>query len=234
VLRTESVERLETAAAKVKDETARRQFLDLIYFERTLKEVNEGRFEEAAGLAAKVESLEQRSVLAGEVTTAELKATADPHAASHAAALAESVYKSAQRAPESEEKARALLALAHVYARLDPARAPVVLYEALAVANRLPGLDLTRTFLTRAVEGTGFSFYAVPVPAPGFNLATMLRGLAERDFETALTAAGTLDDRYQRSLAILGLASKCLEGAPMPEKPGAKKAKSEAPPKKHP
>lgn len=239
VLRTESVEHLEAAAEKIKDEMVRRQFRDLVYFERALKETKEGRLEEAARFAEKVESLEQRSVLAGEVAAAELKAAGDPLPATRAASLAESVYKSAQPAPESEEKAHALLALTHVYAKLDPTRAPVVLYEAIAVANRLPGLDLTRSFLTRAVEGKGFNFYAVSIPAPGFSLATVLRELAERDFETALTAAGALDDRYERALAVLGLAARCLEGAPPPEKsPAAKKAqpaaKSEAAPVKRP
>jgi hypothetical protein len=219
-LRTESVERLEAAAAKVKDETARRQFLDIIYYEQALKELKGGRLDEAARLAEKVDSLEQRAALAGEVAAAELKSADDPLAATRAASLAESVYKSAQRAPESEEKARALLSLTHLYARLDPTRAPVVLYEAVAVINRLPGIDLTRSFVTRAVEGKRFSYY-MSSPAPGFSLATVLRELAERDFETALTAAGTLDDRYQRALAVLGLAAKCLEHAPRPEKPAA-------------
>jgi hypothetical protein len=48
-----------------------------------------------------------------------------------------------------------------------------------------------------------------------------MRELAGRDFETALALAGALDDKYQRALAVLSLASRCLEDAPKPERPAA-------------
>jgi hypothetical protein len=247
--RGESVERLEAAAEKIKDEVTRRQLLDMIYFSKAVTGVRAGQLDEAVRLAEKVEAVEQRAVLAGEVVAAEPKRPADPAGATHAAALAESVYKSAQRAPESEEKARALLALSQVYARIDPLRAPAVLSEAIAAINRLPGFDATRSFATRAVEGKTFNFYTSH-PAPGFNLAGVLKELAARDFEAALALTGALDDRYQRALAVLALASKCLEDAPGPEQPAAAPKrtpkptpeagkpgpapKTQAPPKKRP
>ena len=233
--RTESVGRLEAAAGKIKDEIVRRQFLDWLYFTKSLEEIRGGRLDEAARLAEKIESLEDRAALAGEVAAAELKLSDDPHEATRAASLAESVYSSAQRAPESEEKVRALLNLAYIYTRLDPLRAPALLSEAVAATNRLPGLDLTRPFLPRAIEGKTYSFYG-PRPAPGFSLENVLRELAPRDFEAALAASGALDDKYLRAISTVWLASKCLEDAPKPEKPAApaKAAPKQPPPAKRP
>ena len=244
-LHLESVERLEAAAGKIQDEFARRQFIDSIYFARVRREVSDGRLDEAARLAEKIDSFEQRAALATELAAAELKLSADPADAVRAAALAESAYKSVQRAPESEEKARALLSLAHVYATTDPLRAPALLAEAVAAINRLPGFDITRTFAIRAIEGKSFNFYA-PYFIPVVTLPGELRELAARDFETALTLSGALDDKYQRALAVVALVSKCLEAAPKPSKPAgaakpapaSKKAEAapqtQAPPKKRP
>jgi hypothetical protein len=220
-LRTESVERLEAAALKVKDEIVRRQFLDIMYSTKAFDEVRAGRLDEAARLAEKLDSFEQRAALTADMATSELKLSADPAAATRTASLAESVSKSAQRAPESEEKARALVMLAHVYGRIDPLRAPAVLSEAVAVINRLPGFDITRSFATRPIEGRTYNYYP-SYPLPVSNLPGVLRELAARDFETALALSGALDDRYRRALAVVALASRCLEDVPKPERPAPK------------
>jgi len=226
-LRRESVERLEGVAEKLKDAEVRRQFRDGIYYEKALGAAKDGRPDEAARFAEKVGALEQRASLAWEVASAELKQS---DSAPHGLALTESVHKSAQAAPESEEKAKSLLGVTHVYTRLDPTRVAPVLAEAVATINRVPDVDLSRAFITRAVEGHTYNFYAAH-PAPGFTLETTLGQLAARDFETALGNALALDDKYLRALAVVTLASKCLEGVPEPEKP-ARPAK--AAPKQQP
>lgn len=232
MLGRESPERLEAAADKLKDQGARRQFLDTAYFEKSLGASKGGRPDEAARFAEKVGSLEQRAALAGELAEAELKQAGS---APLALALAESVHKSAQGAPESEEKVRALVKLTHLYRQLDPTRAAPVLTEAVAAINRVPDIDPMRPFITRAVDGRKFNFYA-SYASPGFNLETVLRELSERDFETTLLAAGGLDDKHLRALAVVALASKCLESAPKPEKPAAPRRpapkSNAAPPKK--
>lgn len=210
----ESVERLEAAADKLKDTGARSQFLEAAYFEKALRASKEGRAEEAARLAEKVGSLEQRAALAGEVAAAELKQST---AAPLALAVAESVYKSAQGAPESDEKVRALVGLARLYWQLDPQRAAPVLTEAVAAINRVPDVDPTRPFITRAIDGRRFNFFT-SYPSPGFNLETVLREMGERDFEAALLAALGLDDKHLRALSVLALSSKCLEETPKPAK----------------
>ena len=213
-LGSESMERLEAAADKLKDPQLRRQFIEAAYFEKSLRAAKEGRAEEAARLAEKVGSLEQRAALAGEVAAAELKQSAT---APHALAVAESVYKSAQGAPESDEKVRALVGLARLYSQLEPPRAAPVLAEAVAAVNRVPDMDPMRSFITRAIDGRKFNYFA-SYPSPAFNLETVLTEMGERDFEAALLAALGLDDKHLRALSVIALSSKCLEAAPKPEK----------------
>ncbi|MFN2413990.1 MAG: hypothetical protein ABR603_02485 [Pyrinomonadaceae bacterium] len=230
----EPVERLEAAGDKIKDEAVRAQFLDSVYFSQVLRALKAGRADEAARAAEKVRSLEQRAVLAWELTAAEHKLTGGGDAAR---AVAESVYKSAQRAPESEEKARALLGLAYVQTRLDPPRTTQLLAEAVSAINRLPSFDPFSQTVMRSVDGRTYFFYTYS-PAPGFSLEAVLRELASRgDMDVALEAAGALDDRYARSMAVYTGVSKCLTDS-RPRRPAAKKSddapQPPAQPKKRP
>ena len=209
-----SPEQVEAAADKLKDAGARGQFLDTAYFEKSLNASKEGRPDEAARFAERVGSLEQCAALAGELAAVELKQTGS---APLALALAESVYKSVQGTPESEEKVRALVKLTHLYWQLDPPRVAPVLAEAVAAINRVPDIDPTRPFITRAVDGRKFNFYA-SYASPGFNLEAVLREVGERDFDAAHAAAVGLDDKHLRALAVIALASKCLAEAPQPKK----------------
>jgi hypothetical protein len=209
-----SPEQMEAAADKLKDAGARGQFLDTAYFEKSLKASRDGQPDEAARFAERVGSLEQRAALAGELAAVELKQSGS---APLALALAESVYKSVQGAPESEEKVRALVKLTHLYWQLDPPRVAPVLAEAVAAINRVPDIDPTRPFITRAVDGRKFNFYT-SYASPGFNLEAVLREVGGRDFDTAHAAAVGLDDKHLRALAVIALASKCLEEASKPKK----------------
>ncbi|MET0648192.1 MAG: hypothetical protein ABW208_16370 [Pyrinomonadaceae bacterium] len=221
-----SPEQLAVAADKLKDAGARRQFLETAYFEKSLRASKEGQPDEAARFAEKVGSLEQRAALAGELAAVELKQSGS---APLALTLAESVYKSAQGAPESEEKVRALVKLTHLYWQLDPSRVAPVLAEAFAAINRVPDIDPTRPFITRAVDGRKFNFYT-SYPSPSFNLEAVLREVGARDLDAALAAAGGLDDKHLRALSVIALATKCLEEAPKPKK--QEKPKKPAPVRK--
>ncbi|HEX7315984.1 MAG TPA: hypothetical protein VF297_18875 [Pyrinomonadaceae bacterium] len=216
MLGSESLERLTAAADKLKDVEVRRQFLEAAYFEKSLRASKEGRAEEAARFAEKVSSLEQRAALAGELAATELKQSAT---APLALSVAESVYKSAQSAPESDEKVRALVGLARLYWQLEPTRAAPVLTEAVAAVNRVPDMDPMRPFITRAIDGRKFNMFLPGYTSPAFNLEAVLRDVGERDFEAALLAALGLDDKHLRALSVIALATKCLEAAPKPSKP---------------
>ncbi|HEX7956205.1 MAG TPA: hypothetical protein VF508_04635 [Pyrinomonadaceae bacterium] len=233
--------RLEAAAEKISDEMVRGQFLESVHFMQAQRALRAGRAAEAARAAEKVRPLDQRAALVWDLMWAELKQAGD---APEARALAESVYQSAERAPESEERVRALLGLAYYNTQLDPARAPALLAEAVAAINRLPEFDLSGSSVIRTVDGRTYSFYTF-APAPGFSLEAVLREVAARDLDAALEAAAALDDRQARARAVLSFVSKCmqeaaktLKPAPRMQPPAAKRTeavpKAQDPPRKRP
>jgi hypothetical protein len=78
------------------------------------------------------------------------------------------------------------------------------------VVNLLPNPDFSSETIGREIGNSVFTMYAM-YNVPGMRLENAFRELGALDFESALSAASELSDKYQRSLAVLGLASKCLE-----------------------
>jgi hypothetical protein len=91
--------------------------------------------------------------------------------------------------------------------------------------------DLTRTYVTRQIEGQGFGVFSA-YNMPGFNLENVFRELGPLDFDGALFTARKLDDPALRATAILGLSAQCLEQSarPAPAKPTPPKKTSRSTP----
>jgi hypothetical protein len=85
-----------------------------------------------------------------------------------------------------------------------------VLRDAVKVVNLLPDPDFSSETVGREIGNSVFQMYAM-YRVPGMRLDNAFRELGALDFESALSAANDLSDKYQRSLAVLGLASGCLE-----------------------
>jgi hypothetical protein len=206
-------ERVEAAAQKIGDAETRRQVLNWLYFARAQIATKTGALDDARKLAERVEALDERALLFLEIADEGLKRAGDR---GRAAELLGAVVAAAQRAPETEAKARALLGVAYLYARFDYPRGLDVIGEAVKTINRLRDPDLAAATLARKVQGRSFSTF-MSHPMPGFSLENTFRELGARDFEGALLVANGLDDRYLRAVASLALASKCLEDARKPE-----------------
>lgn len=201
------LEQVEEAARKIGDAETRRQVQNWLYFARAQSALRAGALDDARKLAEHVEALDERALLFLQIADAGLKSAGDR---ARAAELLEAVTAAAARAPETDTKARALLGVAHLYARLDRQRALEVAGEAVKTVNRLRDPDLSNTTLLRKIQGRSFGMYTSH-SVPGFGLGNSFRELGALDFESALSTAGELSDRYQRALAVLGLASRCLE-----------------------
>jgi hypothetical protein len=205
----EEFARAEALLDRVGDAELRRELAGYLYFRWAQQSVKDGRLDEAARLAQKVEELDYRALLSFEIAGAALKRLDDR---ARAAQLLDSVAADALKAPDTPEKARALLGVAHLYTDFDPTRAAQVLRAAVKVINLLPGPDFSSESVLRQISGATFTTYAAH-PVPGMKLENVFRELGARDFESALYAARDVADKYQRALAVLGLASKCLAGA---------------------
>ncbi|HEX6183491.1 MAG TPA: hypothetical protein VFZ44_06240 [Pyrinomonadaceae bacterium] len=244
--RAEEFARAEALLDKVSDSDLRRKVASYLYFRWTQQAVKDGQLDEAARLSQKVEELDYRALLSFEIAGAALKRLDDR---ARAAELLDAVAAEALKAPDTPGKARALLGVAHLYTEFDATRAAQVLRAAVKVINLLPNPDFSSETVERQLGNAVFTTYAV-YNMPGMKLENAFRELGARDFESALSAAVEVADKYQRALGVLGLASKCLENAPKPEKPaGASKSspkptpaskepeaapKTQAPPKKRP
>ena len=151
--------------------------------------------------------MDYRALLSFEIAGAALKKFDDR---ARAVELLESVASDAGKAPDTPAKARALLGAAHLYAGFDATRASQLMREAVKVVNLLPDPDFSSETIGRELRNSVFTTYAV-YDVPGMRLENAFRELGALDFESALSSAGDLSDKYQRALAVLGLASKCLE-----------------------
>ena len=208
------LEKVEAAAQKIEEVEARRQVLNWFYFRRGQGAVHKGDFDEARRLAERVESLEGRALLLLTIASEGLRRSDDKQRAEE---LLSAVTGAARKAPDTVAKARALLGVAHLYARFDYLRGLGALGEAVSVVNKLNDPDLASASLPTTVLGKNFSLFA-GWPMPNFTLESSFRELGARDFEATLANANQLGDKYLRATAVLALASKCLEDAEKQEK----------------
>lgn len=209
---------------KVSDTGLREKLSSYLYFRWTQQAVGEGQVDDATRLSKKVSELDYRALLSFEIAGAALKKLNDR---ARAVELLEAVTTDALKAPDTPEKARALLGVAHLYSEFDATRAAQVLRAAVKVVNTLPTPDFSSDTIGRAVGNKFFTMYAM-YKVPGVRLENVFRELGARDFESALSAANEIGDKPLRAAAVLGLASKCLEDSRKPDKtaPSAKKKQS--------
>jgi hypothetical protein len=206
---------------KVGDTPLREKLASYLYFRWTQQSVKEGQLDDATRLSKKVAELDYRALLSFEIAGAALKKLDDR---ARAAELLDAVAAEAEKAPDTPAKARALLGAAHLYADFDVTRASQLLRAAVKVVNLLPNPDFSSETIGREIGNSVFTMYAM-YNVPGMRLENAFRELGALDFESALSAAGDLSDKYQRALAVLGLASKCLEDSAT--KPSKKKQNRE-------
>lgn len=218
----EQFARAEALLDKV-DAPLREKLASYLYFLWTQHAVKDGQIDEATRLSKKVSELDYRALLSFEIADAALKKLND-HA--RAAELLDAVVSDAEKAPDTSAKARALFGAANLYSNFDVPRAAQVLRASVKVVNLLPNPDFGSETIGRELGNSWFTTYAV-YRVPGMSVESPFRELGAHDFESALSAANDLTDKYQRALAVLGLASKCLEdSATKPNvKPTPKKAR---------
>jgi hypothetical protein len=214
-------EKIEAAAQKIGDDETRRDVLNWFYFGRARDAAGSGSLDDARKLAEHVEALDERAMLFLYIAEFSLKRAGDRARASD---LLEAVVAAAQRAPETEAKARALIGVAHLYARLDYLRGIEVLREAVKTVNKLKDPDLASTEHERKIQAKNVTHY-MDQNTPGFSLENAARELGARDFEQTVSAASGLDDKYLRATAILSVAEECLEDSRKTDKPKSGKPK---------
>jgi hypothetical protein len=208
----EPSERLESLLSKIADLTTRSQLGNWVYYHLAKRAVKAGQFDEAAKLAERITPLDLRACLSFQIADAALVKHNDRQRVTE---LLEAAWRIAEKAEITNEKAKALLGIAHLYLKVDRGQALTALRAAVKVINQLENADVSHGNFLKVIKGAGFQlFFTYGIPE--MSLGKVFQGLGQADFETALSIARELDDKVLRASAVLALASHCLEKSPIP------------------
>jgi tetratricopeptide (TPR) repeat protein len=212
----EPLEVVVAAADKLEDLSLRAQILSRVYFNRAQEMIKNKDFEEARRLASKVEQLDQRAYLYSSIVSDSIKAAKND---TEVREILEEVLTVTAKAPNTEVKARALLAVAYLYTKVDAIRSIGILGDAIKTINQIENPDFSRDQLMTKIEGKQFGSYSV-LNTPGFNPENAFREMSQFDFDGLLYQAGQFTNKSLRSMATLALVEPCLlQTAPAKKQP---------------
>jgi hypothetical protein len=200
---------------KIEDLELRKQVMSLTYVYRVQKLTKDKKLDEARRLAARVEEVDQRAYLYGQIATESIKQKKDD---SEVREMLEDVLSLAAKAPNSEVKVRAMLVVVHLYSTIDPNRAVALLGRVVETINHLESVELSGDRINVKVEGKAFGWYG-GLQTPGFSPEVVFREMGKLDFDGTLYLASNLSDKSVRGMTTLSIAEQCLQDLPPPPKP---------------
>ena len=205
------------AADKLEDQGLRAQVLSRFYFNRAQAKLKNNEIDEARQLASKVDNLDHRAYLYSRIVSEGIKVAKND---SEIREILEEVLSVTAKAPNTEVKARALLAVAYLFAKVDTIRSIGVLSDAVKTINQIENPDFSRDYILTKIEGKQFGSYS-QIRTPGFNPENAFREMAQFDFDGLFYQAGQFSNKSLRSMTTLALVEPCLKQAPAskPKKP---------------
>ena len=215
--KAENLDHVLSVLDKLSDSSLRQPIINWISFDRTQQAIKDQKFDEARKLAARVDELDLRTFLYSRIATESLKLDADPQRARE---MLEEIVDAALKAPKTLATARALLAAAYLYTRIDMDRALAVLAESVKLINGIEKPDFSRQFVIRRIEGKSYATYGSAV-TPGFNPDNVFREIGKIDLDSVLNQAAGFSDKLLRSMTTMVVVEQCLN----PEKPAKPAAK---------
>jgi hypothetical protein len=210
----ESPESLVEAALRIDDLRLREELFNWLYFKLARKAIATGQYDEGRKLASKVSRLEWRAYLLYEAAAGTLKNQDRVRAREMLSEVSAAAYS----APNTDEKVRTLIGIAHLYSSFDRIDAQVAIMEAVKTINRLTKPNLGNTVLTLKIEAAGFSHFA-SYNVAAFNMDAVLREMAQVDLDGAVLIARKIEHPSLRAASLLALSAHCLEQpgtSPMP------------------
>lgn len=206
----EPVDKVLSVIDKISDSGVRNSLLNWFYYFRTQALIKEKNLSEARRLATKVTELDQRAYLFTRIAEESLKVAEDQ---TEAREMLNEVAVAITKAPKTIVSARALLALAHLYAKIDMNRGVEELGNAVRTINTLESPDFSRQFVMMKIEGKTFGSYAA-YQTPGFNPENAFREMGKLDFDGSLTQATNFSDKSLRALTTLAVLEPCFTTKP--------------------
>lgn len=201
----EDFKSVETWLNKIVEESPRESAKTCFYFRRSKLASKESRFDDAQKFADKIEKPEIRATAYFDIAEAKQKNSLTKLESLDSLLT---VYKMAQKNPDSVEKAQILLGLAFMYEKVDHFNALDALSAAIKTANKLENPNLFTSFSGQQIIGKNFAHY-IGYDVPGFDLNKTFYEISQKDFQGAISQAESFSDKYLKTLAILASVRDC-------------------------
>ena len=212
--KNEPTEKVLSVIDKISDSKLRDGVLMWFYFFNTQSLIKDKELDQARKSASKVADLDLRAYLFSRIAEESIKDSEDQ---TQARELLNEIAAAAAKAPKTIVSARALLALANLYAKLDVNRGIEELGNAVKTINAIESPDFSQQYTMMKLEGRTFGSFA-SFPTPGFNPENAFREMGKLDFDNSLQQATTFADKSLRALTTLAVIEPCLEIAPKTKK----------------
>lgn len=209
-------QQIENYLDKIMDSDVKESSTNYFYFSRADLAVREKRFVDVRKFAERIPQLQHRAVIFFKLAEKKME---EPLTRFESLEVLTEVFKMADKAPDSVEKAQVLLGLAYWFEKIDLFNAFEALSKTSATANKLDEPDLFKNAVTQRIIGRDFAYF-VSYSIPGFDINQTFDRISKRDFQGALSQAKGFSDRYVRTLAVLATVKGCEQ------KPKAGAAKS--------
>ncbi len=202
----QTVDRVLGVIDKISDPNVRAPLQNWFYYFRAQALIKDKDLIEARKMATKVVELDQRAYLFTRIAEESLKESEDQ---TEARAMLNEVADAISKAPKTIVSARALLALAYLYAKIDVNRGVEELGNAVKTINVLESPDFSLQFAMMKIEGKTFGSYAA-YSTPGFSPENAFREMGKMDFDGSLIQAASFTDKQLRGLTTLAVIEPCF------------------------
>lgn len=191
---------------KISDTGIHAPLLNWFYYFRAQKMIGQKNLSEARMYATKVTELDQRAYLFTGIAEESLKTNEDQ---TEARDLLNEISNAVSKAPKTIMSARAQLALAYLYAKVDVNRGVEELGNAVRTINALESPDFSQQFVIMKIEGKMFGSFA-SFSTPGFNPENAFREMGKLDFDGSIVQSTQFTDKSLRALTTLAVIEPCF------------------------
>ena len=200
-------ERARELAEKIEDADTRAQLLAFMAFQRVQEAVRAKKADEALRLAHG-DPLTPVQKIWGMTEAARLLAKSEPGRA--AEALDEAAAEARRMGEDSDERVRALVAIATQMAALDRTRVWELTNDVVKSVNALPDFSGEGATMTMRVKFKDGGAMTQNIDVASFDLTGLFDTLAREDFDRASSLARSLKGESPRSVASLAVARSVL------------------------
>ncbi len=200
------MEKVLSVIAKISEASVRDSLSNWFYYFSAESLIASKDLVEARKLASRVTELDLRAYLFTRIAEESLKQTEDQ---AEARDLLNEISLAISKAPKTLVTARAGLALAYLYAKIDVNRGIEELGNAVKTINALESPDFSQSFVLMRIEGKTFGSFAA-VSTPGFSPENAFGEMGKLDFDSSLVQATQFTDKSLRALTTLAVIEPCF------------------------